>query len=272
MRIVEGIKRLSYSPAVTSVAKSLGLRELGRFAYARACGLPRVLTYSLRNIEARFRAHDALELRILEGTWFGEQEMLSGVLSKLAPGDVFLDAGSNLGVFSIFAALAVGPRGTVYAFEPEPVAHGRLLENIRLNHLDNVTVFKSALSDACGNRSLSLDNAYGVNQSSRISEAGDSSKSVETVDFDCLVDHQNLSIPTVVKMDIEGHEYSALQGMRRSLTDPKCVAIFCEVHPEFLPATANTEMILDLIASSGFKIVSKRERSKINLHVIANKN
>src|SRR5579863_1382294 len=100
MRIVEEMKSLSYSPRVASLASSLGLRDLARTVYARACGLPRVLTYSIGDIDGRFQVTDALELRILEGTWFTEQEMLRGVLSKLAPGDVFLDAGSNLGVFA----------------------------------------------------------------------------------------------------------------------------------------------------------------------------
>lgn len=270
MRIVEGIQRISYSPSVAFLVRSLGLRDLARTAYARVYRLPRLLTYSLGNIEARFQACDALELRILEGTWFGEQEMLSGVLSNLGPGGVFLDAGSNLGVFTIFAARAVGPRGIVYAFEPEAIAHARLIENIRLNHLDNVRVFKNALSSARGNRNLSLNNAYGVNQSSRISGANDRCECVETVDFDWLVDHQNLSIPTVVKMDVEGHEYSALEGMRRTLSDPSCVAMFCEIHPTYLPGTVNTKMIFDLIGSSGFRIVSRKERTK-ELHVIADK-
>jgi FkbM family methyltransferase len=271
MKIVEGIQRLSYSPSVAFVIKSLGLRGLARKVYGRAYRLPRQLTYSLGNIHARFQAQDALELRILEGTWLGEQNMLRGVLSKLAPGDVFLDGGSNLGLFTVFAAQTVGPQGVVYAFEPEDTAHGRLVENVRLNNLTNVKVFKKALSNGRGNRKLLADNSHGVSQSARVSEDGEGGESIETVDFDWLVDEQKLSLPAVIKLDVEGHEYAVLQGMRRSICDPGCVAMFCEVHPMFLPENVNTEMVLNSIASSGFTVVSKTERAKRNLHIIADK-
>lgn len=73
--------------------------------------------------------------------------MVWGVLSNVNGGDTFLDVGSNLGLFSVFAAKFVGPEGAVLAFEPETVAHGRVTRNIRLNGLHNVRVFKLALSE-----------------------------------------------------------------------------------------------------------------------------
>jgi hypothetical protein len=45
-------------------------------------------------------------------------EMVWSVLSNVDGGDTFLDVGSNLGLFTIFAAKFVGPEGAVFAFEP----------------------------------------------------------------------------------------------------------------------------------------------------------
>ena len=270
MEILEEIKRLSYSPVLASCVRKLRLRNFMRRAYARLCGVPRVLKFSLCGIEVSLLARTPLELRCIEATWFSEQEMLSAVLSKLKSGDVFLDVGSNLGMITVFAARAVGSRGMVFAFEPETTAHTRLLENIRLNNLDNVKVFTKGLSCSRGNRNLLLGDEDGVSQSSRISEADGRSKIIETVDYDWLVDSQQFPIPSVVKMDIEGHEFSALQGMRRALSKPSCVALFCEVHPADLPKGVTVEQVLELIGSLGFKDIVAKDRAA-QLQVFAGK-
>jgi FkbM family methyltransferase len=195
-----------------------------------------VLKFSLCGIEVSLLAGTPLELRCIEATWFSEQEMLSAVLSKLKSGDVFLDVGSNLGMITVFAARAVGSRGMVFAFEPETTAHTRLLENIRLNNLDNVKVFTEGLSCSRGNRNLLLGDEDGVSQSSRISEADGRSKIIETVDYDWLVDSQ----------------------------------LFCEVHPADLPKGVTVEQVLELIGSLGFKDIVAKDRAA-QLQVFAGK-
>ena len=138
VQIAEVMKRISYSPWIAGCIRRLGLRKIMQRTYANLRGNPGVIRLSLNGVEAIFSARTPHELRCVEGTWFPEKEMLSGVLSRLRTGDVFLDVGSNLGLFTVFAAKAVGPGGTVVAFEPETVAHNRLTGNIRLNDLRNV--------------------------------------------------------------------------------------------------------------------------------------
>jgi predicted methyltransferase len=48
----------------------------------------------------------------------------------LRPGDVVIDAGANIGTYTLLAATCVGPTGQVIAFEPAPVAFARLRENV----------------------------------------------------------------------------------------------------------------------------------------------
>src|SRR5436189_6431842 len=64
----------------------------------------------------------------------------------LRPGDVFVDVGANIGLFTLIAASCVGPKGKVVAFEPTTVTYTRLVENIRLNHLYNVSFGNSDLA------------------------------------------------------------------------------------------------------------------------------
>src|SRR4029077_983824 len=121
---------------------------------------------------------------------------------------------------------AVGPKGAVVAFEPEITAYSRLAENVRLNRLQNVIPFKVALSDERAKKSLALGDPEAVSQSAHLAEEEGPSEIVDSADYDWLAEKHSLPIPRVVKMDIEGHEFAALHGMRATLSNPLCVALF----------------------------------------------
>jgi FkbM family methyltransferase len=199
---------------------------------------------------------------------FNEKEMLSGVLSRVRDGDVFLDVGSNLGLFTVFAAKVVGPGGTVVAFEPQTSAHNRLAENIRLNDLQNVKLFKLALSDTRATRKLILGDAGGFSPTAHLADESGPSEVVKTAEYDWLVANESLPIPNVVKMDIEGHEFAALKGMRATLSNPLCTALFCEVHPSALPKDVSREHVIELIQSFGFSSIRMKKRFA-EFHIVA---
>ena len=70
------------------------------------------------------------------------------VLTTLGEGDVFVDIGANSGYFTVLAALRVGSRGRVFAFEPNPTVREQLQRHIELNAItDRVTVSELALAD-----------------------------------------------------------------------------------------------------------------------------
>ena len=54
---------------------------------------------------------------------FGQYEPCQTQLIKdnLREGEVFIDLGANIGYFTLIASKIVGPKGHVYAFEPNPV-------------------------------------------------------------------------------------------------------------------------------------------------------
>ncbi len=57
------------------------------------------------------------------------------LLHFLRPEDLFADVGANVGSYTILACSAIGARGI--AFEPIPGTYRRLVENIRLNHVED---------------------------------------------------------------------------------------------------------------------------------------
>jgi FkbM family methyltransferase len=65
----------------------------------------------------------------------------------LAPGDIFVDVGANLGSYTIPMAIHVGPSGLVLAFEPFRWLSQLLTANVAMNGLMNVWVFQLGLGD-----------------------------------------------------------------------------------------------------------------------------
>ena len=72
----------------------------------------------------------------------GDYDLLLG---KIREGDVVVDAGANIGMFTIQAVRKVGDSGIVIAVEPQPDNITFLKENIRLNELTNVKIITRAL-------------------------------------------------------------------------------------------------------------------------------
>jgi len=74
----------------------------------------------------------------------------------LRSGDIFVDVGANAGLYTILAAGIVGPIGHVLSFEPCRRTHARLVENVRRNKFQNVTLVCAALSNSRGSARLCL--------------------------------------------------------------------------------------------------------------------
>jgi len=81
-----------------------------------------------------------------EGIW--EASDTHWFVKAVRPGDVVIDAGANIGYYTVLASKLVGPTGRVYAFEPDPTAFEILQRNVRLNGADNVVAEQKALSNA----------------------------------------------------------------------------------------------------------------------------
>jgi len=258
MQIPEFIARISYSRWVRESTRRLRLGRVMQRAYALARGNRHTLRLDLNGVEGLFSAETSAELRVVErSVLLSEHVILKTVQEALKPGDVFLDVGSNLGIFTIFGAKKVGPQGTVIACEPGADAFQRLEKNTRLNQLRNVRLMRVALSDTCSVKRLVVGDAAGFGHTAHLSDADGPFEEVQTVDYDSLVAHGGFPVPRVVKMDIEGHEYAALKGMQRTLSDPTCVALFCEVHPYALPSGVSVGDAVDLIRSFGFECASR---------------
>lgn len=142
---------------------------------------------------------------------------LQVVRDSLGPGDVFVDGGANIGLFTLVAAERVGPSGRVIAVEPGPVR--RCLErNLDLNKYRWVDVHAVALGNVVERRAFTYFDGEGSGLSSFApSQSGGQVVQVDVRRLDDLVPAELLDRVKLVKLDLEGAEVEALGGAKNLL-------------------------------------------------------
>lgn len=131
----------------------------------------------------------------------------------LRPGDAFIDAGANVGVYTVLAAALVTPAGIVEAFEPDPIAALRLRENISLNQWTHVQVHEAAVGESAG----VVRFLTGRDAENRIGTSGDDGQPMS--ERPCVkLDEWLTRRPFAMgKLDLEGAEPLALRGAEAGL-------------------------------------------------------
>jgi FkbM family methyltransferase len=138
------------------------------------------------------------------------------------PGDVIVDCGAHHGLTSVLFARWAGKSGRVIAFEAN-AANARIAKhNVELNGLENVGVVNAAVSSFCGTAPF-LAHSNGA-------LAPTPSDATVTVNVTTLDEGLDGIRPTLLKIDVEGHELEVLRGARRLLERRPKVAL--ELHCE----------------------------------------
>lgn len=143
----------------------------------------------------------------------------------LGEGDVFLDIGANIGIFSLFAAHRVGDAGHVYAIEPHLPTATQLLRNVALNGLGKrLTVLSIAASGADGFSPFLYKRLREGSSGSQLAVPGHAAmtmqEGVETkygLTVDSMLRLGLIRAPTHVKIDTDGIEIPITRGMANCL-------------------------------------------------------
>lgn len=176
-------------------------------------------------------------------------------------GDLVVDAGANLGWYSVVLGRCVGAEGTVLAFEPEPRAYELLTQNLRRNGVERqVRAANAALSSQAGALTLELsgdnfgdhrvrrDGAAGA-ADDRYGEARRELRQVPALTLDDAVAAAGAAARPVrfIKMDCQGYEVEILRGARATLA--RTEALLLEYWPYGLRRCGAT--LDDLVAGLG---------------------
>ena len=131
------------------------------------------------------------------------------VKAHLKPGDLFVDVGAHIGYYSVLASGLVGPRGRVFAFEPDPMNHAKLEDNTM--PLGNVVAIHRAVSDFVGLANLHLSDSNSGDHRLFAVE-GRRTEKVSVTSLDVWFPMQKINF---LKIDVQGVEMSVLRGAEK---------------------------------------------------------
>ena len=171
------------------------------------------------------------------------------------PGMTVVDIGANIGYYTLLAAKIMGSNGRVYAFEPDPEYSVLLEKNIAINRLnDIVKLFKLAVGSEEKKSAFFLGNLTASSLFNLTGVTTGKTVVVDVISLDRFFSERNWPSVDVVKMDIEGSEKAALEGMRGLLKRNNGLHIIIELNPSFLEAADTTaQALLWLLAELGFR-------------------
>jgi FkbM family methyltransferase len=164
----------------------------------------------------------------------------------VSPGDIVMDLGASIGLYTKKLAQLVGPAGRVIAIEPAPPTFAFLKGNVEALGLGNVTLVEAAASATAGTVVLEVPRyASGVEnfytaRVIRTPRAGLRTFEVPAITIDAIA-------PTgvsFIKCDVERHEKEVLKGARRTIEHSR---------PAWCLEVSSPEM-LELMASFGYQL------------------
>ena len=134
-----------------------------------------------------------------------EPEFVHLLFRALKPGDTAVDAGANVGFFTILMSKLVGPKGHVVAIEPDSRNLVVLRKNLDINDCKNVEIIDQPLGAESG--ALMYFHEDDENGQSHVAATGTPCRAITLAD---ILDHH---VPALLKLDIEGSEYEAIRGL-----------------------------------------------------------
>jgi len=183
------------------------------------------------------------------GNWYcglPEVRDMAFVLPVLRRGEYFLDVGANVGSYTVLAA--GGPGAFVTSVEPTPRTFAHLQRNVALNGLSGtVTTWQGALSDSPGTLRFTTD----LDTVNHVLVEGEREPAID-VDVRTLDDVVGVNVPTLIKIDVEGHERPVLMGATRTLADRRLLAVVMETNGSGARYGVTDDELMTLMARNAF--------------------
>ena len=156
-------------------------------------------------------------------------------MDNMKQGDIVIDIGANVGMYSLMSAVCRSAR--VYAFEPEASNFNLLCMNIRLNNMGNrVTAYCAGNLDYDGFSVLNIAENRDVGPGGSCHTVDEElnfdltkmnvvfKQGINTVMLDTFCKQMNI-VPDHIKMDVDGLEHRVINGGLETIEKAKTVII-----------------------------------------------
>jgi FkbM family methyltransferase len=206
------------------------------------------------------------------GVW--EPSITAYMTRALAPGDIVIDIGANVGYETLLASHLVGPTGEVHAIEASPHVFHLLTENLALNQTANVTTYQAAVCASDCSVNVFLHDAANLGGTTIMPQVA----SRRDVTIEATVSGRPLTaiIPEdvilgarLIKIDVEGSEWPVVQGFANLLPHLSCYTeLLIEISAEGLhDHGCSVRDFLELFRRSGFAAYAIGNRYTIDTYL-----
>jgi FkbM family methyltransferase len=172
-------------------------------------------------------------------------------------GRTVYDVGAYHGLLTLFFSRSAR---RVVSYEPNNMNHSRLVENLKLNGVENVTVRRLGLGALAQTAAMTYSPLMSGGASLAQGDArqhrrfgGVKTEQIEITTLDQDIEEQHLPPPDLIKIDVEGWELEVLKGARRTLTTAR-PALLLEMHGD----TMNEKMrkvaaLVEFLIDAGYR-------------------
>ncbi len=182
----------------------------------------------------------------------------------LSEKSIFVDVGANFGLFTLYASKLIGIYGKVISFEPFKKNYESLIDNITINKLSNVQTENIAIGQEEGEINLYYDvKEMNLGMVSTKFIENSFREKVNIVSLDSYFENKPFNKIDFIKIDVEGHEYKALLGMKNILLKFYPSIIIEILSDSYLPN--NEEKICNYLFSFGYKKYFINDNGSISL-------
>ena len=178
-----------------------------------------------------------------------EYEDMAFVLHSLKETDNFYDIGANVGSYTLLASGV--KRCKSFCFEPIRSTFERLIDNVNLNKIQHLV---DARNIGIGDRNEILSFTNDLNTTNRVCKESDIDNT-ENVDVIRLDDNFKPSLPSIVKIDVEGFEGFVLKGGKNFFSSSNTIALIIELNGSGKIFNIEDDEIHKEILSFGFSPV-----------------
>ncbi|HEX6346050.1 FkbM family methyltransferase [Umezawaea sp.] len=215
----------------------------------------------------RLRDHlvdDGIRLLARTGRWV-EPELL-GLRGLIAPGDVCLDVGAALGLYTAEFSRLAGPTGRVHSVEPLPFAHALPSRLLGLRDLPGTTWHRVALGARAGTSTMSVplrrgvfvtgrsfvtDGANGLGSNDEFEDQVEFTVETDTLDGFCA--RHGIDRVDFLKADVEGAELDVLSG-GEGVLEKHTPTVLLEIEARHLRRfDRSPESVVDWMADRGYR-------------------
>jgi FkbM family methyltransferase len=234
---------------------------VGYFARRQAIyNSPRALLRRGRPI----RVHTDLRLEVLPGDAgigrelraFGVHEpiLTHALRHEIAAGETVVDIGANIGYYTLLLRKAVGDSGRVVAIEPSPDNYRQLLSNLALNEFTNIDTLHAALSNSEGVSTLHISSKSNwCTLLPRTDSEYRGTEPVQTLTLEGVAQSFGLTSMDAVRMDIEGYEFVAIDGIKPALQRFR-PRVYMELHADIAPSSESVDAFWDALDAIDYAV------------------